>query len=105
MARSLAALALAVVVVSGVGCAGVAAPVHGSLFTDLNYPAIVTSNEGGAKSGSATAMSYLGIVAMGDTSVETIAKAAGIKKITRVDAHARSILGIIGWYIVTVYGD
>ena len=105
MARSLAALALAAVVVSGVGCAGVAAPIHGSLYQDVKYPAIVTSNEGGAKSGSATATSYLGMVAMGDTSVESIAKAAGIKKITRVDAHARSIFGIIGWYTVTVYGD
>lgn len=105
MARSLAALALAAVVVSGVGCAGVAAPVHGSLYTDVKYPAIVTSNDGGSKVGTATATSYLGIVALGDASVEAAAAAGGIKKVKSVDAHARSIFGIIGWYTITVRGE
>ena len=105
MARSLAALALAAVVVSGVGCAGVAAPIHGSLYQNVKYPVAVTTNEGGSKVGTATATSYLGMVAMGDASVEAAAAAGGIKKVKSVDAHAYSIFGIIGWYTVTVYGD
>jgi hypothetical protein len=105
MVRSFAALALAVVVATGVGCAGVAAPVHGSLFTDVKYPAGVTSNSGSTKTGQAKATSYLGIVALGDASVEAAAKAGGITKVHHVDAHAKSILGIIGWYTITVYGE
>ncbi|GBU07280.1 hypothetical protein AwDysgo_06110 [Bacteroidales bacterium] len=86
-------------------CAAVQSPVMGALYSDVASPVAVTSNAGSSKVGSAKAVSYLGLIALGDVSVETIAKEAGIKKIHHVDQHSSNILGILGTYTVFVYGE
>lgn len=86
-------------------CGGVKSPVMGLFYTDVTYGEGVTSNNLGTKVGKGTAKGYLGLIATGDASVESAAKAAGIKKISHVDAHANSILGIITTYEVVVYGE
>lgn len=86
-------------------CGMVKSPVSGFLYTDVTYGEGVTSNNLGTKVGKGAAKGYLGLIATGDASIEAAAKAAGIKKISHVDAHANSILGIITTYEVVVYGE
>lgn len=89
----------------GLGGCATSFPV-GSLITDVTYPVTATSNSGAAaKVGEAECQSILTLVAQGDCSIDAAAKKAGITKIHHVDWHANNILGIIGKYKVTVYGD
>jgi hypothetical protein len=86
------------------GCA-TAYPV-GSLYTEVRLPVGVTSNNGKAtKVGVAECTSLLSLVATGDASIEAAKKQGGITKVYHVDWDARNILGIIGNYKVTVYGE
>ncbi|WP_394754054.1 TRL-like family protein [Crenothrix sp.] len=78
----------------------------GSIMTDINLPVQVTSNEGiPSKVGEATCHSYLSMVSTGDCSIDTAKKNASITKVHHVDWHAHNILGLIGHYKLTVYGD
>ncbi len=86
-------------------CAYVMAPATGFVYTDVQAPLAVTSNEGSSKVGSAQITSILGIVATGDASIQAAAKSAGITKIHHVDYKATNILGIYGEYTVLVYGE
>ena len=58
-----------------------------------------------SKTGTAESISYLGLVAVGDASIQTAAKNGGITKIKFVDYEVWNILGIYGEYKTIVYGD
>jgi hypothetical protein len=58
-----------------------------------------------SKVGKAEAQSVLGLIATGDASIQTAAKNGDIKTIKYVDYHVENILGVIGRYTTTVYGD
>ena len=78
----------------------------GGIFTDVNLPVTATANVGkGVKSGEASCMSVLALVATGDCSIETAKKNGGISKVYSVDWKANNILGIIGNYKVIVTGE
>jgi hypothetical protein len=98
-------LALLCLLLATTGCALVVSPAFGGLYTDVKWGGEVTSNAGASKSGSGEAMSVLGLVAVGDASVETAARKANITKIHHVDYHSWSILGIFGRITTTVYGE
>ena len=98
-------LAAAVAAASLTGCATVASPVTGLLYSDVNYPITATSSEVGSKTGEATATSILGIFASGDASVAAAAKAGGITKIKTVDVKASNILTLYAKYTVVVTGE
>lgn len=85
------------------GCA-TSQPV-GSLYTNLKLPVAATGANGSSKVGTAESVSYLALVATGDSSIQTAAKNAGITVIHHVDWEVENILGIIGKYKVTVYGE
>lgn len=85
--------------------AWVASPVMGGLYTDVQSPVAVTSNSGSSKVGSSEAVSYLGLVATGDASIDAAAKKAGITKIHHVDAKSTNILGLFAKYTIYVYGE
>lgn len=95
------------VVVAGVlsSCAAASSPVTGGLFSDVKAPLAVTSNSVGSKVGTSTAKSILGWVALGDASIDTAAKKAGITKISHVDYHKTNILSFFATYEVVVYGE
>jgi hypothetical protein len=57
------------------------------------------------KVGTATSQSYVGMIAVGDSSIETAAKNGGITKINHVDWKVKNMLGLIGEYTTTVYGE
>jgi TRL-like protein family len=87
------------------GCAIVATPAIGGLYTDVQWPGGATSNVGSSKSGKGECTSILAIVATGDCSVQTIAKSAGISRIHHVDNHTTQIWFVYGKLEVTVYGE
>jgi hypothetical protein len=89
-----------------VGCAAYAvSPVLGGLYTDIKAPITATSNTSYSKMGSASASSILGLIAVGDASINTAAKNGGITRIHHVDYKSTSILGIYATYTVYVYGE
>jgi hypothetical protein len=78
----------------------------GIAYTKLKLPVNVTSNPSDSpKVGIAECKSYFGLVAIGDASIETAMENGGITKIHFVDWDVKNILGIIGTYKVTVYGE
>ncbi len=92
------------------GCAAQAmspyTPVTGLWYTEVQGPYAVTSNvTQSPKMGSGTVESYLGLVARGDISIDTIAKEAGITEIHYVDYETMSILGLYAEVTVKVYGE
>ena len=92
-------------VVSLTGCA-TSFPI-GILYRELKLPVTATSNTAPAKMkvGVATCQSVLGLVATGDASVDAAMKNGGITKIHHIDWDVKNILGIIGEYKTTVYGE
>jgi hypothetical protein len=79
-------------------------PIAGTIYTDVSGPGPVTSNSGSSKMGEATAQGILGVVT-GDCSVKTAAANGGITKISHVDYHSTSVLGVWGKCTTTVYGE
>lgn len=78
----------------------------GSILTDNTLPMKVGDNSvQSSKVGTATSMSYLGMIATGDASIQTACKNGGISKISHVDWKVKNILGFIGEYTTTVYGE
>ncbi len=105
-ALSLTAAAFGVALLSG--CAIVRnETVGGSCYLDVTQPHrdSITTNAGASKVGKSMATSILGAVGTGDCSINAAAKVGGITKISYVDYHATSILGIFGTYTTIVYGE
>ncbi|MCF6806837.1 TRL-like family protein [Thiotrichales bacterium 19S9-12] len=65
----------------------------------------VDSKVDGNKKGKACSMSILGLVAVGDMTVEKAAKDGGIEKISSVDYKTQNILGVYGKYCTIVHGS
>ncbi len=88
------------------GCgAFVASPAPGAIYSDLQYPFMVTGEVGSTKVGTAEAQTILGLFASGDASIQTAMRRGGIEKVSHIDIQARSILGIYATYTVYVYGE
>ena len=73
--------------------------------TDLTEGEMVTSNQIGTKVGTAKSTNILGLVCRGNASIEEAARRAYIKKISHVDSHKTTILGVYSTYEVIVYGE
>jgi hypothetical protein len=104
-ARIYVGIAVIAVLLSSCGVAQVASPALGIVYTDVKAPLAVTSNTNASKVGTADAASILGIIAIGDASIENASKKAGIKSIHHVDYRSTNILGIYAQYTVYVYGE
>ena len=79
-------------VLASVGCAR--APVMGIVYSDLQYAQSATSNQTGNRTGESCATSILGLVATGDSSIETARRNGGITLVSSVDESYSTILGI-----------
>jgi len=78
----------------------------GNMYTGVKLPMMVTGNGSSSlKTGEATCTSVLGMVALGDCSIDAARKNGGIAKVNYVDWEIRNILGIYGTYKVIVYGE
>ena len=96
-------LAAAFVALACAGC--VKSPVVGGIYTDVKDGLAVTGNAGSSKVGTAEVKGYVGLVALGDASIQTAARDAGITRIHHVDNQAKSYVGVYTIYTVIVYGD
>lgn len=85
------------------GC--VKAPLIGGIYTDIKDGMAVTGNAGSSKIGTAEAKGYVGLVALGDASIQAAAREAGITRIHHVDYEAKSYVGVYTIYTIIVYGD
>jgi len=78
----------------------------GPIYTNIQLPVTATANSGVAtKVGTSQCTSILGAVAIGDSSIEAAKKNGSITKVHHVDYSVKNILGIIGTYKTTVYGE
>lgn len=108
MKRAALGLVVGVTALTVSGCAGTVSPLHGTIYTSVQYPSHYTGVQDagpGSKRGEAEASNILGIVATGDASVTTAAKNGRISKIRTVDAEGTSILGLYSTYKTIVTGD
>ena len=103
LVKSIFAVAIAMTLAS-CGSIGTVAGA-GLLYTDMAQGEMVTGNTLGSKVGTSVANSYCGLIAVGDASVQTAARSAGIKKISHVDSKKSSILGILITHTTVVYGE
>ena len=73
------------------GC--VKSPLVGGIYTDVKDGLAVTGNAGSSKVGTAEAKRYVGVVALGDASIQAAAREAGITRIHHVDYFFFNDLG------------
>ena len=95
---------------SGCGIAGAGqVPVPGLLYSEYKAPAYdlttETSAAAAAKMGRATCKSILGLVALGDCSLEAAKKAGGISRVAAVDYEYENIIGVYATYTLRVSGQ
>lgn len=89
------------------GCVGPMGPlgsVAGSIYSDTYGPVAVTENSGASKSGEACSTGVLGF-AWGDSSIKAAAANGNITKISHVDSHTTTVLGVYAKTITIVYGE
>jgi len=93
MKRMLVAILLCGGVLLFSGCAAV--PYQpGPLYTKAQAPRQATNNSANGPSGEACQQNILGIVAIGDASIDTAAEKGGIEKVATVDTKFTTILGL-----------
>lgn len=97
-------LVCALLALLSAGCAVVASPVSGFLYTDVKGPVDSTDGAIGQKRGEACAISILGIVAVGDASIDTAKRNGGITEIQSVDHQSTSCLTLYGKFCTLVTG-
>lgn len=98
----LSAAILAAVALSS--CVGATSPLAGLVYTDVESGVAVTGNSLGTKVGRAMGKGII-CFATGDVSIQTAARSAGIKRISHVDQHSMSVLGLYSTYEIIVYGE
>lgn len=104
---ALAVSMTAAVLLSGCSTAGVVSPVsNGTLFTSVKGPVTATgASSEGSRSGSGSAFNILGLVAIGDASIDSAKRQGGIKTVTHVDYESFTVLGLFSSFKVVVHGD
>lgn len=85
-------------------CGGWGTRPMGMVYANVSDP-IAATNSGGNRTGTATATSYLGIVAVGDSSIAAAKANGGISSVSSVDVKRENILGIVSKYTTTVKGN
>ena len=104
--KKLFAFAVVLAALMFTSCGVVKTPVTGMAYTKVkDGMTLGTSAAGSSKVGTATVKGYVGLVALGDASIEAAARSAGITRINHVDYESKSILGLYNVYTVIVYGD
>ncbi len=87
------------------GCAVAHTPVTGFLYTGVKGPVTATGSTGYSQVGEASCYSLLGLVGIGDASINAAAKKGNITTINHVDHRTTSLLGIFAKFTTIVYGE
>lgn len=90
-----------------VNCASVGSRMGMGLFyTNVkDYTNVEFENVGTSKAGKSCGTNILGLVAMGNTSIDAAKKKGGITKVATVDFEGTSILGIYSTVCLVVRGE
>lgn len=96
---SISALAAASLLFTSCG-----APRVGAVYTDITAP-IAAGASTGSKVGTAKSTTYLGLIAVGDASIQAAKKNGNITTVNSADEQIKSILGIVTTYTTTVRGN
>ena len=87
------------------GCAAsVHSPVKGFIFMAVDGPITATTSQANARRGSACAWSLLGLVALGDASIEEAKNNGQIREVSTVDHESFNILGLFATFCTVVRG-
>lgn len=87
------------------GCAMVGAPVsNGIILTNLRGPINATTLNDAPKLGTGCSTNVLGLIATGDSSIDTAKRSARITEVATVDYDSFSLLGIYARFCVIVRG-
>ncbi|MFW6189340.1 MAG: TRL-like family protein [Planctomycetota bacterium] len=103
---ALGVVAAALVISTGCYVAPVMPPV-GGIYSDIDSP-LTTKYEGQAaagKTGEASSVSVLGLVAWGDCSAETAAQNGGLQRINYCDYRFLNVLGVYQRFTVVAHGE
>ena len=88
------------------GCASTSSPVgQGMIITNVYGPIAATGNVGDAKVGYSKCVNILGLVAVGDASINAAMKQGKISKIHHVDNKFLSVLFFFTKHTTIVYGE
>jgi hypothetical protein len=92
------------------GCAGYCTPVippFGLIYAQYKAPMSheVNGTKVGSKTGIAESTSILGLIALGDCSINTAAKNGNIQTIGHADYSYLNVLGVYQSFKTTVYGE
>ncbi len=87
------------------GCAVVASPTTGFLYTQVQGPIVSGNAADASKTGQACANNILGLISVGDASIDAAKKAGGIKNVSSVDHDSTMILGVYGKFCTVVKGN
>ena len=82
-------------------------PPMGMVFSDVKAPLMVDydKTQVSPRSGQAESMCILGLVTVGDNSIEAAALQGGLKTIEHVDYHYFNVLGVYQKTTVTAFGQ
>jgi hypothetical protein len=83
---------------------GCASPLPGILYSNVSSGVAATDNQFGNRMGEACANSWLGLVAVGDASIETARRNGGITAITSVDRQTSNVLFLYSKHCTIVRG-
>lgn len=100
--RSLLTAGALAMVLLATGC--VYSEVGPALFTDIKGPIAPAAGAAKGKTGSSCASNIIGLVAMGDASIEAAKRAGGITKVTSVDHHSKWLV-VYGEFCTIVTGE
>lgn len=82
-------------------------PPYGAIYSDIKAPLDHDMGDTavGTRSGRAESVSYVGLVAMGDSSINEAARQGRLRVIHSADYEYVNIVGIIQRYTTVVYGE
>jgi hypothetical protein len=88
------------------GCATAATPVgNGWVYTHVHGPVDAGQAASSGKMGRACAANYLGVVAMGDASIESAKQHGGISNVASVDHDTFTVAGVYARFCTVVRGS
>jgi hypothetical protein len=107
MRKSIKFVVFTTVIMTVALISGCATPLPmGALYTNVTLP--ITSSTGEikySKIGKSECKSFLGLIAIGNAGLNDAARSYSLTEIKYVDYHVENILGILGTYTTTIYGE
>lgn len=87
------------------GCAVVASPTTGLLYTHVQGPVATGNGTITSKTGQSCATNILGLFSTGDASIDAAKKAGGITTVASVDHDSTMVLMVYGQFCTVVKGN